>query len=602
MENHFNHNATFTRMSSLYAPTLKEDPGDADLASHRLLLRAGFIRKTAAGLYSYLPLGWRSLLKIEKIVREEMNASGAQEILMPILGPAELWEESGRLSNYGAELMRISDRHDRDFVLGPTHEEIITDLVRNELRSYKALPINLYQISDKFRDELRPRFGLMRGREFIMKDAYSFDVDVEGMKASFEVMFNVYAAINRRAGLNALPVAADSGQIGGANSIEFMALAETGEADIIYCPSCGYAADIEAATVMIEVGPGPKTQNDEMEELSTPGVKSIKDLAKFIDGEEKDCRKAIALVQEVPEPSEKPSSDTSDKTTPAINGKPVVVILPGDHELNDIKAQNAFGNYHLMDDEELKHYGLVQGFIGPVGLPEDVELVADISLKDSFNWLIGANKPDTHYFGAQPGRDFEVSAWIDLAEAKPGDICPDCGKPLAEERGVEVGQIFQLGDKYSKALNACFLDKDGKEKPFQMGCYGIGITRTLAAIVEQHHDDAGICWPISVAPFEVHVLALDPKQDEVAKTSTSIARELGEQGIEVLLDDRDERPGVKFNEADLMGVPVQVIVGKRGLERGIVEIKQRETQEKQEISVKDSTKFILDLVEELKNR
>lgn len=602
MENHFNHDANFTRMSSLYAPTLKEDPGDADLASHRLLLRAGFIRKTAAGLYSYLPLGWRSLLKIEKIVREEMNASGAQEILMPILGPAELWEESGRLSNYGAELMRISDRHERDFVLGPTHEEIITDLVRNELRSYKALPITLYQISDKFRDELRPRFGLMRGREFIMKDAYSFDADVEGMQASFDVMFDVYAAINRRLGLNALPVAADSGQIGGANSIEFIALAETGEADIIYCPSCGYAADIEAATVMIEVGPGPKTQNDEMEELATPGVKSIKDLAAFIDGEEKDCRKAIALVQEVSEPSEKPSSDTSEKTAPVIKGKPVVVILPGDHELNDIKAQNAFGNYHLMDEEELKKYGLVQGFIGPVGLPEDVELVADISLKDSFNWLIGANKPDTHYFGAQPGRDFEVSAWIDLAEAKPRDTCPDCGKPLAEERGVEVGQIFQLGDKYSKALNACFLDKDGKEKPFQMGCYGIGITRTLAAIVEQHHDDAGICWPISVAPFEVHILALDPKQEEVAETSSSIARELGVQGVEVLLDDRDERPGVKFNEADLMGIPVQVVVGKRGLERGIVEIKQRETQEKQEISVEDSAKFILNLVEELKNR
>lgn len=601
MKSHFNHDARFMRMSSLYAPMLKEDPGDADLASHRLLLRAGFIRKTAAGLYSYLPLGWRSLLKIEQIVREEMNASGAQEILMPILGPSELWEESGRLSNYGAELMRITDRHDRGFVLGPTHEEIITDLVRNELRSYKALPMNLYQISDKFRDELRPRFGLMRGREFIMKDAYSFDADVEGMQASFDVMFNVYTAINKRVGLNALPVVADSGQIGGANSIEFMALAKTGEADIIYCSSCAYAADIEAATVMVEIGSGPRTENGIMEELSTPGIKSIKELAAFVGAKEKDCRKAVALVKEAQKTSHPKSSSKGDATRAEAAEKPIVAILPGDHELNDVKAQNAFGSYHLMDDAELKKYGLVQGFIGPVGLPKGIELVADVSLKDSVNWLVGANQADTHYFGAQPNRDFTVSAWLDLAEAKPGDICPDCGKPLAEERGVEVGQIFQLGDKYSKALNANFLDKDGKEKPFQMGCYGIGITRTLAAIVEQHHDSSGICWPISVAPFEVHILALDPKQVEVAKMSEKLARELAERGLEVLLDDRDERPGVKFNEADLMGVPVHVVVGKRGLERGVVEVKRRETQEKQEIEVLDATKFVLDLVEKLKN-
>lgn len=583
----FNHGDAFARMSALYAPTLKEDPADAEIPSHRLLLRGGFIRKTASGLYSYLPLGWRVLSKIEAIIREEMDASGAQECLLPILGPTTLWEESGRISQYGPELMRLSDRHERAFVLGPTHEEVMTDLVRHELRSYKELPLNLYQISTKFRDELRPRFGLMRGREFIMKDAYSFDADVEGLKESFKVMHTVYAAICERLRLKVLPVAADAGQIGGADSIEFMALAESGEAAIASCSACGYAADIEAATSKVDVGDGPQAANDSPEEISTPGVSAIADLARFIGVEKKDCKKAIALLKE--------GSDDADS-------QPVIVMLPGDCELNDVKAYNAFGPYHLMDDEELERFGLVKGFMGPVNLPQKMQVVADISLKSSEHWLIGANKVDTHYKGAEPNRDFSIDAWFDLISVRAGDGCPVCGKPLSLSRGIEIGQIFQLGDKYSAPLHATFLDRDGKEKPFQMGCYGIGVTRTLAAIVEQHHDENGIVWPISVAPFEVEIIALDPKLAEVREAAEKLATELGDAGVRVLLDDRDERPGVKFNEADLIGMPLSIVIGKRGIAKSTLELKVRATLEKTTLSMGEARNSILSLVEELKNR
>lgn len=555
----------YMRMSRLYAPTLKEDPADADLASHRLLLRAGMIRKTAAGLYSYLPLAWRSIAKIEAIVRDEMDSHGAQEVLLPIMTPAELWEESGRYDAYGPELMRLTDRHERPFVLGPTHEETMTDLVRHELRSYKQLPQNLYQIQQKYRDELRPRFGLMRGREFIMKDGYSFDADVEGMKRSFDEMFDAYTGVCDRCGIKALPVAADSGQIGGSGSIEFMALADAGEAALVFCPECGYAADEEAATAVIAVTDGPETHDHELEIVDTPEVRTIEELSAFLDVPASSTRKAVALVDG--------------------EGNPVVCVVPGDHELNEVKAGHAFGDFHLMDDKELESFGLVKGFMGPVGLPEGVACVCDISLKGSLSWVVGANKADCHYLGARPGRDFTPDAWEDLASAKAGDGCPECGHALESARGIEMGQIFQLGDKYSRSMGATFLDRDGKEQFFQMGCYGIGITRTLAAVVEQCHDDSGIVWPVSVAPYEVEVVALDVSDDLVWPAATDLANALVELGIEVLLDDRKERPGVKFNDADLLGLPYQVVLGKRAVAKGLCELKDRATGERSEVAL-----------------
>ena len=506
------------KMSRLYAPTLKEDPTEADLVSHKLLLRAGMIRKTASGLYSYLPLAWRSLEKIETIVREEMDSHGGQEVLLPVLTPAELWRESGRWDVYGPELMRVQDRHEREFALGPTHEETMTDLVNHELKSYKQLPQNLYQIQQKFRDELRPRFGLMRGREFIMKDAYSFDADEAGLKATYDQMYDAYDRIFKRCGLHCVPVAADSGQIGGSSSIEFMALAEYGEAAIVHCDQCGYAADEEAATAVIAVADGPATPDGEMVELDTPGAHTIEEVAALLGVDRSATRKSIALVNGA--------------------GEPVVAIVPGDHELNDVKASHAFGDYRLMTDEELESLGLIKGCIGPVGLPEGVLCVCDISLQQSLSWLVGANLPEKHLAGACPGRDFTPDEWLDLASAKAGDRCPECGAPLKEARGIEVGQIFQLGDKYSRALHATFLDQDGKERFFQMGCYGIGVTRTLAAVVEQSHDEAGIVWPVPVAPFEVEVLPLDVSDDLVWPAAQRLADELAALGVQTLLDDR----------------------------------------------------------------
>ena len=565
------------KMSRLYAPTLKEDPTEADLVSHKLLLRAGMIRKTASGLYSYLPLAWRSLEKIETIVREEMDSHGGQEVLLPVLTPAELWRESGRWDVYGPELMRVQDRHEREFALGPTHEETMTDLVNHELKSYKQLPQNLYQIQQKFRDELRPRFGLMRGREFIMKDAYSFDADEAGLKATYDQMYDAYDRIFKRCGLHCVPVAADSGQIGGSSSIEFMALAEYGEAAIVHCDQCGYAADEEAATAVIAVADGPATPDGEMVELDTPGAHTIEEVAALLGVDRSATRKSIALVNGA--------------------GEPVVAIVPGDHELNDVKASHAFGDYRLMTDEELESLGLIKGCIGPVGLPEGVLCVCDISLQQSLSWLVGANLPEKHLAGACPGRDFTPDEWLDLASAKAGDRCPECGAPLKEARGIEVGQIFQLGDKYSRALHATFLDQDGKERFFQMGCYGIGVTRTLAAVVEQSHDEAGIVWPVPVAPFEVEVLPLDVSDDLVWPAAQRLADELAALGVQTLLDDRKERAGVKFNDADLLGLPYQVVLGKRGVKNGTVELKDRADGERTDVPLEDVASQVAGLVD-----
>lgn len=550
------------KMSNLYAPTLKEDPAEAELASHRLLLRAGMIRKQAAGLYSYLPLAWRSLKKIEAIVRDEMDAAGAQELLMPILTDAELWRESGRWSAYGPELMRVTDRHDREFALGPTHEETVTDLITNELRSYKQLPVNLYQIQDKFRDEMRPRFGLMRGREFIMKDGYSFSATQESLQEIYDDMKQAYANICERCGLRALPVVADSGQIGGDTSVEFMALADAGEAALVYCDDCGFAADEEAATTSVEVteGPGDGT----LQKVHTPGLGTIEAVAAFFGFPENGTRKSLALIAE--------------------DGTPVVCIVPGDHELNECKAEHLFGAYHMMSDEELEANGLHKGFIGPVNLPEGIRLVVDENLRTSKKWACGANEVDYHFTGACPDRDFTVDEWADLITVHAGDPCPHCGKPLAGARGIEVSQVFQLGTKYSEAMGATFADENGEEKPFLMGCYGVGISRTLAAVVEQHNDENGIIWPTSIAPFEVSVIALD-KKGEAFDEAARLADELADAGVEVVFDDRAERPGVKFADNDLMGFPYQLIVGKRGIKNGTVELKCRATGEREDVAI-----------------
>lgn len=561
-------------MSNLYVPTLKEDPADAEIASHKLLMRAGMIRKVASGIYAFLPLGMRVLQKVENIVREEMNATGAQEILMPALQPAELWLESGRWDDYGPELMRMNDRHDHGFCLGPTHEELITALVRNELRSYRQLPTTLYQIQTKYRDEIRPRFGLLRSREFIMKDAYSFHSSVESLQETYDQMSEAYGAICERCGLDYRPVEADSGQIGGKVTTEFMALADAGEAELVYCPNCDYAANTEVAECITQ-----PLEYDvaAMEEISTPGVTTIAALAEFLGIDEAATVKALVGKDE--------------------KGQVIAVFIPGDHELNEIKIDRVFAGFQLLDDEELEAIGLPKGSIGPVGVPEGIIVAADQNLEKIARWVVGANEDGFHYVGAAQGEDFKVDVWADLSTAKAGDICPNCGTPLEEARGIEVSQVFQLGDKYSKALGAVYSAEDGSDQPFIMGCYGVGITRTLAAVVEQHNDEYGIKWPASVAPAHLCIIPLTVGDDEVYPAALRLAQTLKESflKLEIVIDDRKERPGVKFADADLIGWPTQVVVGKRGLAEGKVEVKRRATGEKFDVSfdsLADSLSFL----------
>ena len=566
-------NASYMRMSKLYAPTLKEDPQEADIASHKLLLRAGMIRKMASGLYSYLPLAWRSLLKIEQVVREEMDGIGAQETMLPILTPAEFWHQSGRWDDYGPELMRISDRHEREFCLGPTHEETFTALVRDELRSYKQLPVTLYQIQSKFRDEMRPRFGLLRGREFIMKDAYSFHADRESLQQTYEDMNGAYARVCERCGIDFRAVEADSGQIGGKVTTEFMALAEAGEADLVYC-DCGYSADVEVATAkpVIAAFDAPAC-----EKVSTPGCSTIADLAAFLKVDPSCCEKAFALMDG--------------------EGKPWVLFVPGDHEVNEVKLDHLFGKWHMMTEEELLASGLVKGFIGPKGIAQGVSVMADSSLQGVECWICGANEAGYHFVGARKGADFDEPAYADLISARAGDLCPECGRALQSARGIEMGQTFQLGTKYSEAMGATFADVDGAEKPLVMGCYGIGVSRTLAAIVEQHNDENGICWPVSVAPYEAAVIPLSCGDDVCEPLATRIADALCAAGVDVIYDDRDERPGVKFADNDLMGFPYQVVVGKRNAKEGNVEVKDRATGERQVMGADKAVAFVKSAVE-----
>jgi len=547
------------RMSTLLVPTLKEDPADAEVVSHRLLLRAGMIRKLTSGIYSYLPLGYRSLRKIEQITREEMDAAGAQEVFLPMVQPGELWKESGRWDVYGSELLRLKDRHDRECCLGPTHEEVITDLVRREVRSYKELPLNLYQIQTKFRDEIRPRFGLMRGREFIMKDAYSFDATEQGAEESYEIMKEAYGRIFRRCGLRFAVVEADSGPIGGSFSHEFMVLADTGEDIIVSCDSCDYAANLEKAQTK-GAAPWEGAAGTSMKRVSTPDMKTVEEVARFLGVSPRDIVKTLIFVTEK---------------------GPVAVLTRGDHDANEIKVKN-FLNVMCLDFADA---GVVEsitggpkGFSGPVGL-QGIKILADHSVGAMASVVVGANEPDMHLTGVNPATDMKVDHYGDFRCVVEGDACPRCDGFLGLSRGIEVGHIFKLGTKYSKAMNACCLGRDGAEALMIIGCYGIGVSRILAAAIEQNHDADGIVFPPAIAPFQVIVSPVGGKDAAIDAAAAKIYKSLWQAGIDALLDDRDERPGFKFKDADLLGIPVRITIGKKALSQGQVELRNRHTRE-----------------------
>ncbi|MBQ1471863.1 MAG: proline--tRNA ligase [Eubacterium sp.] len=571
------------RLSQMHIKTLREVPNEAEIPSHILLLRTGMIRKLVSGVYGFMPFGWRTVRKIEQIVREEMDASGAQEIHMSAVQPAELWEESGRWNAYGPELWRIKDRNGRDFCLGPTHEEIFTDIVRNDISSYRQLPEMLYQIQTKYRDEARPRFGLMRSREFIMKDCYSFDTDVEGLDRSYQIMYDAYDRIFRRCGLTFRPVEADSGAIGGSNSHEFTALSEVGESDIAYCEHCNMAATTERAACV----DAPAQEDVEMlpmEEKFTPGTKTIEDVANYLGLSQEQTIKALLFVTYDEEGEE--------------NGY-VAAFVRGDRDLNMTKLVNALDiaehQIEFADEEKMgAATGCVGGFTGPTGL-HDCTLVVDSELPGLKNLCAGACKEDHHLINVNYGRDYKADIITDLKVLKEGDPCPVCGQPVKHARGIEVGQVFKLGTKYSASMGATYLDENQKEQLIEMGCYGIGITRTMAAIVEQHHDEDGIIWPISVAPYHVIITLVKPNDEAQKALGEKLYEDLQKAGVEVLLDDRKERPGVKFKDADLLGIPVRITVGKLAGE-GKVEYKLRREEDKVEISVEEALEKTVALV------
>jgi len=550
------------RTSQLLLPTLREDPGEAETVSHRLMLRAGLIRKVAAGIYTYLPLGLRIIRKVEQIVREEMNRAEAQELLMPIASPAELWRETGRWDYYGKELLRFKDRHERDFCLGPTHEEVITDLFRREVRSYRQLPLNFYQIQTKFRDEIRPRFGLMRGREFIMKDAYSFDKDEAGARLNYQKMYDAYHRIFSRCGLNFRAVEADTGLIGGTSSHEFMVLADTGEETIVYSDPGTYAANVERAEVLPPEDE-PREELRPLQNVKTPGCRTVEEVTKFLKVDASQLVKTLLY-------------STGTET--------VAVLIRGDHDANEIKLKRLLGvtALDLAGPATVeKTTGAPVGFAGPVGLK--IRIVADHAVRTAKNVVVGGNQPDTHLIDVNCPRDFQVEQFADLRNAKAGDLSPRKDGVLKATKGIEVGHVFMLGTKYSQAMNASFLDPNGKECLAVMGCYGIGIGRTAAAAVEQNHDDKGIVWPFPIAPFHVHLISLG-QSTGVIEASTGLYGALEAAGLEILWDDRDERAGVKFNDADLIGAPYHVIVGDKGLAEGLLEIKTRKTGVKTKVS------------------
>ena len=547
------------RVSEMFARTLREVPAEAEVVSHQLLLRAGFMRKSTNGMYSYLPLAWRVLKKIENIVREEMDNAGAQEIMMPIMQPAEIWQESGRWGAYGAEMIRLKDRHNREYCLGPTHEEMVTTLIKGDVRSYRQLPMNVYQIQDKFRDERRPRFGLMRSRDFIMKDAYSFDRDEAGLDVSYKSMYDAYTNVFNRCGLTFRPVEADSGAIGGSGSHEFMVIAESGEAEIVYCTECDYAANVEKAEMhVIEAADEAALERAEVE---TPNCKTIADVCAFLNMPVEKSVKAVAYKSE--------------------KGL-ILCFVRGDHEVNEVKVINTCNvlEVEMADENMLVEAGTCGGYMGPVGIdPEKVMVVVDHSVMQMHNFCCGANKEGYHMVNVNPGRDFTPTFVADIRLIQEGDPCPHCGGKVAKARGIEVGQVFKLFTKYSAAMNCTFLDENGKENPMVMGCYGIGVSRTMAACIEQNNDKDGMIWPVAIAPYEVLVVPVNTKDEASTAKAEEIYEVLKKAGVEAVIDDRNERPGVKFKDADLIGYPLRVVVGPKTLAEGNIEVKARRTGE-----------------------
>src|SRR5690554_675788 len=570
------------KMSNLYLPTLKETPAEAEVPSHQLMLRAGMMRTLTAGIYTYLPLGWRVIRKVEDIVRQAMNESGAQEILMPIIHTAELWKESGRWEKFGPLMIKFQDRKGRDYCLGPTHEEVITALVRGEIRSYKDLPFNLYQIQTKVRDEIRPRFGVMRAREFIMKDAYTFDRDFKGLDDSYQTMYEAYTKAFSRCGLEVRVVEADTGPMGGKDSHEFMVLADAGEDEIAFCDKCNYAANVERAVSRNEEIPAE--QNDEelktVEKVHTPQKKSIEEISEFFNVKPEKTIKALGMIAD---------------------DEPVLVLLRGDDELNEVKLQNYLEANEVetaAEEKFPKFFDSVAGFLGPVNIKKGIKIIADKRIKQLKNSISGANEEDYHLRNVNPGRDFRVDKYLDLRNVKSGEGCPRCDGYLKIKSGIEVGHIFKLGTKYSESMGAKYLDENGREQLIVMGSYGIGITRLVAAAIEQNNDEQGIIWPKAIAPFEVIIVMLG-RDKKVAKEAEDLYQQLKSSGIDVLFDDRNERAGVKFNDADLIGIPLRLTVGSRSLEKGVIETKIRRTGEERELSLGDAVKQIKRILEKI---
>lgn len=553
------------KMSKMLVLTLREVPAEAEIASHKLMLRAGLMRKMASGIYNYMPLGLKVLKNVENIIREEMNNAGAQEFLASAIIPSELWQESGRWDAYGAEMFRVKDRNDRDFCLGPTHEEVFTDIARNEIKSYKQLPVNLYQIQTKYRDERRPRFGVMRSREFVMKDAYSFDKDQAGLDVSYDKMHDAYVKIFSRCGLEAKPVSADSGAIGGSNSAEFMVKSEVGEDDVVFCSHCDYAANIEKAEAKAEEA--PKEDLLDKVEVETPNAKTIEDLVSFFNETSKKFAKTLIYNAD---------------------GKIVAVMVRGDREVNEVKVTNALGDILSLEmaspEEVYKATNAKIGFAGPIGLNVDTLLV-DEEVTKMYNFIVGANKTGFHYKNVNYNKDFSGIVG-DFRNVTDGECCPVCGNKVSISRGTEVGHIFKLGTKYSESMKGYFIDEAGKQKPFLMGCYGIGVTRTMASIIEQHNDENGIIWPLSVAPYHVSVIPVNIKDSAQMEAAEEIYSALEEIGVEVLMDDRNERAGVKFKDSEIMGIPMRVTIGKK-IGENIVEFKLRDGGENEEINIKE---------------
>ncbi len=565
------------KASKMLISTLKEAPQEAKIDSHILLLRSGMVKAQVAGVYQFLPLGLRVLHKIENIIREEMDVSGAIEILCSALQPKELWVESGRWSKYGPELMRLSDRHEREFCLGPTHEEVFTALIRDLVKSSKNLPLNVYQIQTKYRDERRPRFGLMRGREFLMKDAYTFDKDEEGLNQSYQIMYDTYSKIFTRLGLHYQVVLADTGNIGGNGSHQFMALSDVGESEIVYCDACGYAADVEKATakpISIE-----KEEALPIEKVHTPNQRTIEEISSYLNVDAKKTAKTLIYHDYV-------------------NEKLVAVVVRGDREVNEIKLVNALNSnenfLELANDTEIESLHSIHGFVGPIDLP--CEVYVDEEVIELSNFVIGANEKDYHYKNVNYGRDF-TGIVCDLRKNVAGDLCPVCGKPMGQERGIEVGQIFKLQTKYSEPMNCCYVNELGKNVPMAMGCYGIGVSRTLQSIVEQYHDEAGIVWPMAVAPYHAVIVPINYNDIEQQSLSDEIYQSLLGQ-VEVVLDDRNAKPGFKFKDWELIGIPYMIICGKRSKE-GFVEFKNRRTMEKQELPKEEAIRILLQAVKNI---